>query len=67
MSRVSPEVVAEVTATYGTYYERLSRMPAAKLAHDVLSEEKVHGQIRLLAESIGTTPDALAGKRILDV
>lgn len=67
MIRVSSEILQRVTDTYGRFVERLSGIPAAKCASDVLNEEKVHDQIALLCRLCDLPPQELRGKRILDV
>lgn len=59
--------VQRVIASFGRYVERLSRLPAAKIAHDVLDERKAHEQIALFCETFGLTPEELRGRRLLEV
>lgn len=65
--RLPEGVLDQVTAGYGSYFERVSRVPARKLASDVLNEEKVHDQIALLCQSLDIRVESLRGKRVLAV
>lgn len=67
LNRVSPQLLQKVCETYGAYFSPLSRLPAAKISADVLSEEKVHDQVRLLCRTTGLTEDSLRGCRLLEV
>lgn len=67
MIRVPAAVLDQVTATYGAYFESVSRVPARKLASDVLNEEKVHDQVALLCKTLGISTESLRGKRVLEV
>lgn len=67
MIRVPDAVLDRVTATYGAYFEPVSRVPARKLAADVLNEEKVHDQVALLCKTLGIGAESLRGKRVLEV
>lgn len=67
MIHVSEAILRRVTATYGTVFEATSRVPAAKLARDVLDEEKVHDQVELFCRTFGLTREDLRGKRLLEV
>ncbi len=63
-----PEPIQErVKATYGAYYEGLSRIPAEKCARDALDEEKVHDQVALFCRTFGLDRSELRGKRLLEV
>lgn len=63
-----PEAIrARVTATYGRFFENLSRLPAEKCGHDVLNEEKVHDQIALFCRLHSLRLEDLRGKRLLEV
>ena len=65
--RIPDAVLEQVTATYGAYFEPVSRVPARKLASDVLSTEKVHDQVALLCKTLGIDAASLRGKRVLEV
>lgn len=67
MIRVPDAILDRVTANYGEYFEPLCRVPARKLASDVLDEEKVHDQVALLCKTLGVGVEALRGKRLLEV
>lgn len=67
MVRISPQLLDKVIASYGVFFERIARLPAEKCARDVVDEEKIHDQVRLLCETTGLGIDALAGKKILEV
>lgn len=67
MIRVSQSIVNRVTTTYGSFFEGLSRLPAAKCAMDVLDERKVHHQIRLLCDTIHMDPKELRGQKVLEI
>jgi len=65
--RVSPQLLQKVCETYGAYFSPLSGLPAEKLSADVLSEEKVHDQVRLFCKTIGQPESSLQGCRLLEV
>src|SRR4051812_45056510 len=65
--RVSPQLLQKVCETYGAYFSPLSRLPAEKLSADVLSEEKVHDQVRLFCKTTGLSESSLRGCRLLEV
>jgi SAM-dependent methyltransferase len=65
--RVSPQLLQKVCETYGAYFSPLSGLPAEKLSADVLSEEKVHDQVRLFCKTIGRSESSLQGCRLLEV
>jgi SAM-dependent methyltransferase len=67
MIRVSKAIQDRVTASYGAYFEPLCKVPADKLAADVLNEEKVHDQVALLCKTLGISAPSLRGKRVLEV
>lgn len=67
MIRVSPQLLQKVCETYGVFFSHLSRLPAAKVSADVLSEEKVHDQVRLFCRTTGVTENSLRGRRLLEV
>jgi 2-polyprenyl-3-methyl-5-hydroxy-6-metoxy-1,4-benzoquinol methylase len=67
MIRIPDTVFDQVTAGYGRYFERVSKVPARKLASDVLNPEKVHDQVALLCQSLGIGVESLRGKRVLEV
>lgn len=67
MIRVSPEILERATRTYGRFFERLSGLPPEKIANDVMSEEKVHDQVRLLCRTTGLSIESLKGRQILEV
>lgn len=60
-------MLQKVCETYGAYFSPLSRLPAAKISADVLSEEKVHDQVRLFCRTTGLTENSLRGRRLLEV
>jgi ubiquinone/menaquinone biosynthesis C-methylase UbiE len=65
--RVSPQLFQKICETYGAYFSPLSRLPAEKLSADVLSEEKVHDQVRLFCKTTGMSESSLQGCRLLEV
>jgi len=67
MIRIPAAILDEVVANYGVYFERTSKVPARKLASDVLNEEKVHDQVALLCNTLGVSAESLRGKRVLEI
>jgi SAM-dependent methyltransferase len=67
MIRIPAAIFDEVVAHYGVYFERTSKVPARKLASDVLNEEKVHDQVALLCQVLGIDAASLRGKRVLEI
>jgi SAM-dependent methyltransferase len=67
MIRIPAASFDEVVANYGVYFERTSKVPARKLASDVLNEEKVHDQVALLCHVLGVGAESLRGKRVLEI
>ena len=65
--RIPDGVLDQVTAGYGSTFERISKVPARKLASDVLNPEKVHDQIARFCQALGIGVDSLRGKRVLEV
>jgi ubiquinone/menaquinone biosynthesis C-methylase UbiE len=67
MVRISQKLLQKVIASYGVFFENIARIPAEKCARDVVDEEKVHDQVRVLCETTGLSMDALRGRRVLEV
>jgi ubiquinone/menaquinone biosynthesis C-methylase UbiE len=67
MVRISPQLLQKVIASYGRFFENIARIPAEKCARDVVDEEKVHDQVRLLCETTGRRTDDIRGKKVLEV
>jgi ubiquinone/menaquinone biosynthesis C-methylase UbiE len=67
MVRISPQLLQKVIASYGVFFENIAHLPAEKCARDVVDEEKVHDQVRLLCETMGQSTDVLRGRKVLEV
>jgi SAM-dependent methyltransferase len=67
MVLISPRLLDKVIVSYGDFFERIARLPAEKCARDVVDEEKIHDQVRLLCETTGLNIEDLSGKKVLEV
>jgi SAM-dependent methyltransferase len=67
MVRISPQLLQKVIASYGVFFGRIGRIAAEKCSRDVVDEEKVHDQVRVLCETVGLSTGDLRGRRVLEV
>ncbi|MHA2013510.1 MAG: class I SAM-dependent methyltransferase [Candidatus Helarchaeota archaeon] len=67
MVKVPDKIFQQVVDTFGQFFQKIAHLPAEKIAMDVLNEEKVHDQIKLLCDTLNIDVTALKGKKILEV
>jgi ubiquinone/menaquinone biosynthesis C-methylase UbiE len=67
MVNVPDKIFQQVVDTYGEYFQNIAHLPAEKIVTDVLNEEKVHDQIKLLCDTLNIETTVLKDKKILEV
>ena len=53
--------------SYGQFFHKISGLPTEKIVHDVLDENKIHDQIKILMTHTQMNVSDLKGKKVLEI